>query len=183
MGPRPVMFPGMRVWLVLVAHLIVTIIKVAAPSGLRAVVAESLLLKHQLLILKPRREAAGAPSTCCRASSGAMSAALTTPSATAAPTAAPRTSMARRARTLCGVSREHIGEVLLRGEESGLAALLDPAGIERMTKRMQTYYQERVRAMQTRASEAPKDLQELTARLERLRAKLRKGGPGRPDGG
>jgi hypothetical protein len=40
------MFPGMREWLVLVAHLIVTIIKMAAPNGLRAVVAEPLLLKH-----------------------------------------------------------------------------------------------------------------------------------------
>ena len=52
------MFPGMREWLVLMAHLIVTIIKVAAPSGLRAVVAESLLLKHQLLILNRSRKKA-----------------------------------------------------------------------------------------------------------------------------
>jgi hypothetical protein len=37
----------MRDWLVLMAHLIVTIM---APGGARTVVAESLLLKHQLLI-------------------------------------------------------------------------------------------------------------------------------------
>jgi hypothetical protein len=34
----------MRGWLILMAHLIVTIIKIMAPGGARAVVAESLLL-------------------------------------------------------------------------------------------------------------------------------------------
>jgi hypothetical protein len=52
------MFPGMRESLVLMAHLIVTIIKVATPCGLRSVVAESLLLKHQLLILNRSRKKA-----------------------------------------------------------------------------------------------------------------------------
>jgi hypothetical protein len=52
------MFPGMREWLVLMAHPIVTIMKVAAPNGLRAVVAESLLLKQQLLILNRSRKKA-----------------------------------------------------------------------------------------------------------------------------
>src|SRR6266404_2133945 len=48
----------MRDGLVLLAHLIVTIIKVMAPGGARAVVAESLLLKHQLLVLtRSRRKA------------------------------------------------------------------------------------------------------------------------------
>jgi hypothetical protein len=48
----------MRDWLVLMAHLIVTIIKIMAPGGARAVVAESLLLKHQLLALNRSRRRA-----------------------------------------------------------------------------------------------------------------------------
>jgi hypothetical protein len=49
------MFPGMREWLVLFAHLIVTLIKIVAPERARAVIAESLLLRHQLLILNRSR--------------------------------------------------------------------------------------------------------------------------------
>jgi hypothetical protein len=75
------------------------------------------------------------------------------------------------------VPRKHIEDVLLRGPESGFAALLDPAGIERMAKRMQTYYTEQMKARQTRATERPKELQNLTARLERLRARLKAGDP------
>jgi hypothetical protein len=48
----------MRDWLVLMAHLIVTIIRIIAPGGARSVVAESLLLKHQLLILNRSRRKA-----------------------------------------------------------------------------------------------------------------------------
>jgi len=48
----------MRDWLILMAHLIVTIIRIMAPGGARAVVAESLLLKHQLLILNRSRKKA-----------------------------------------------------------------------------------------------------------------------------
>jgi hypothetical protein len=40
----------MRDWFVLIAHLIVTTIRTVTPGGARAVIAESLLLKHQLLI-------------------------------------------------------------------------------------------------------------------------------------
>src|SRR5258708_9032707 len=48
----------MRDWLVLMAHLIVTTIRTVTPGGARAVIAESLLLKHQLLILnRPRKKA------------------------------------------------------------------------------------------------------------------------------
>jgi hypothetical protein len=48
----------MRDWLVLMAHLIVTIIRIMAPGGARTVIAESLHLKHQLLILnRPRKRA------------------------------------------------------------------------------------------------------------------------------
>src|SRR5260370_3854012 len=48
----------MREWLILVAHLVVTMIKVAVPGGARSVVAESLILKHQLLILNRSRKRA-----------------------------------------------------------------------------------------------------------------------------
>jgi hypothetical protein len=57
-GRRGVMFSPMREWLILVAHLVVTIIKIAAPGGARSVVAESLILKHQLLILNRSRKRA-----------------------------------------------------------------------------------------------------------------------------
>jgi putative transposase len=57
-GSRSVMVSGMWEWLILVVHLIVTIVKVATPGGARSVVAESLILKHQLLILnRPRKRA------------------------------------------------------------------------------------------------------------------------------
>jgi len=48
----------MRDFFVLIVHLITTVIRLAKPGGLRAVVAESVLAKHQLLILnRPRRRA------------------------------------------------------------------------------------------------------------------------------
>ena len=48
----------MKDLLVLVAHLLTTIVKLLKPGGTRAVVAESLLLKHQLIIIsRPRRRA------------------------------------------------------------------------------------------------------------------------------
>jgi len=40
----------MRVILALIIHLLVTFVKLLRPGGVRAVAAESLLLKHQLLI-------------------------------------------------------------------------------------------------------------------------------------
>ena len=55
--------------------------------------------------------------------------------------------------------------------------LLSPERVALMAKEMQSYYAERLRAMQTRAAEAPKELQELTARIERLRERLKKGDP------
>src|SRR5262245_40516581 len=41
----------MREVVVLLVHLIATVVRVARPGGLRAVVAESVLVRHQLLIL------------------------------------------------------------------------------------------------------------------------------------
>ena len=45
-------------WLILVAHLFVTILKIATPGSARSVVAESLILKHQLFILNRTRKRA-----------------------------------------------------------------------------------------------------------------------------
>ena len=75
------------------------------------------------------------------------------------------------------VRKAHIENVLLRGPETGLAALLAPERVAKMAAEMQRYYADRVQAMQTRAIEAPRELQELTARIERLRERLRAGDP------
>jgi site-specific DNA recombinase len=75
------------------------------------------------------------------------------------------------------VRKDHIEDVLLRGEESGLAATLAPERVERLAKEMQTYYAERLREKETRAIEAPRELQELVARIARLRERLRAGDP------
>jgi putative transposase len=45
----------MREFFILIAHLLATIAKLAKPGGLGAVAAESVGLKHQLLIMKRRR--------------------------------------------------------------------------------------------------------------------------------
>src|SRR5450631_4853613 len=42
----------------LIAHLVTTLVRVALPGGVRAVIVESLLLKHQLLILNRSRKRA-----------------------------------------------------------------------------------------------------------------------------
>ena len=48
----------MRYFVLLLVHLIVTVVRLAGPGGLRGVVAESLLVKHQLLILRRGRKRA-----------------------------------------------------------------------------------------------------------------------------
>ena len=56
---------SMKHLLILAVHLLATIAKLVRPDGVRAVVAESLLLKHQLLIssrARRRREVIGAPA-------------------------------------------------------------------------------------------------------------------------
>ena len=42
----------MTLWFRLIAHLLVTLAQLASPGGVRAVAAESLAVKHQLLIRK-----------------------------------------------------------------------------------------------------------------------------------
>ena len=48
----------MRDVVILFLHLIVTVVRLARPGGLRSVVAESLLVKHQLCILNRGRKRA-----------------------------------------------------------------------------------------------------------------------------
>ena len=48
----------MRDVLILLVHLIVTLIRLARPGGIRAVVAESVFVKHQLVILNRSRNRA-----------------------------------------------------------------------------------------------------------------------------
>jgi putative transposase len=48
----------MRELFILIAHMLATIAKLAKPGGLGAVAAESVALKHQLLIMKRRRHRA-----------------------------------------------------------------------------------------------------------------------------
>ena len=55
--------------------------------------------------------------------------------------------------------------------------LLSEERIQRMATEMQKYLLERTRAIQTRVSEAPKELQDITARIARLRERLRNGDP------
>lgn len=53
--------------------------------------------------------------------------------------------------------------------------LLTPERAERMAKEMRAYFLDRSRAMETRAIEVPRELQELRARTERLRERLKQG--------
>src|SRR3989441_4935999 len=48
----------MRDLIVLLVHLITTVVRIARPGGLRSVVAESVLIKHQLLIVSRSRRRA-----------------------------------------------------------------------------------------------------------------------------
>ena len=48
----------MRDFIILFVHVIVTMVRLAGPGGLRSVVAESALIRHQLLILNRGRKRA-----------------------------------------------------------------------------------------------------------------------------
>ena len=43
---------------ILIAHLVTTLVRLVQPGGVRSVVAQSLALKHQLLVLQRRRKRA-----------------------------------------------------------------------------------------------------------------------------
>jgi hypothetical protein len=49
-------YSSMRNLAVLVIHLIATLVRLLGPGGVRSLVAESLLLKHQLLIVNRSRQ-------------------------------------------------------------------------------------------------------------------------------
>lgn len=72
------------------------------------------------------------------------------------------------------VRRDRVEEALLGPIRNDLLA---PERVAQMAKEMQEYYLDRVRAMETRATEAPQELQELAARIERLRDRLKRGDP------
>ena len=72
------------------------------------------------------------------------------------------------------VRRDRIEPILLDPIRKDL---LSPERVERMAKQMQASYLNHVRATQTRAMEQPQELQELTARIERLRERLKQGDP------
>ena len=48
----------MRDLIILVVHLITTVLRLVRPGGVRAIVAESVLAKHQLMILNRSRRRA-----------------------------------------------------------------------------------------------------------------------------
>jgi hypothetical protein len=48
----------MRDFLILVVHVIVTLARLPKPGGVRSIVAESVLIRHQLLILNRGRKRA-----------------------------------------------------------------------------------------------------------------------------
>src|ERR1017187_6649245 len=52
------MFSGIMEIFALIAHLVTALVRVALPGGVRAVIPESLLLKHQLLVLSRSRNRA-----------------------------------------------------------------------------------------------------------------------------
>ena len=58
-----------------------------------------------------------------------------------------------------------------------LKDLLSPARVARMAQELRAAYLERTKSAAERAVEAPRELQELDARLERLRERLRQGDP------
>src|SRR5437879_1481719 len=63
----------MRNLIILFVHLLTTLIRLASPGGLRSVVAESILLKHQLLILSRCRRRAPNLLVCDRLIAGLCS--------------------------------------------------------------------------------------------------------------
>jgi hypothetical protein len=61
---------GMRDFILLFVHVIVTMVRLAGPGGLRSVVAESAMVRHQLLILNSGRKRAPNLRTTDRTAAG-----------------------------------------------------------------------------------------------------------------
>jgi site-specific DNA recombinase len=72
------------------------------------------------------------------------------------------------------VRRDHAEQVLLAPIRDELLA---PERVARMAQEMEAYYQERLRLRSARATDAPRELRELEARIARLRERLERGDP------
>ena len=72
------------------------------------------------------------------------------------------------------VRRDRIDQILLAPIRD---ELLVPERAASMARKMQDYYCQRVAAMQARAVETPQELQDSTARIQRLSDRLRRGDP------
>ena len=72
------------------------------------------------------------------------------------------------------VRRDHLENVILGPVRDGLLA---PDRVKRMAKEMEAEFARRIRDNATRAEAAPKELQDLDARLARLRSRLIEGDP------
>ncbi len=84
-------------------------------------------------------------------------------------------SAGRAAEPVCiRVRREHAERVLL---DPILDELLAPERAQRMAREIERQYRERIVQRQARSAEQPKELQELNARIDRLRARLKAGDP------
>jgi hypothetical protein len=75
------------------------------------------------------------------------------------------------------VRRDHAEDVLPGRLRSDLLA---PQSVKQIAQDMQAYFLERSRALEAQAIEAPRELQELTARITRLRERLKAGDPDMP---
>jgi hypothetical protein len=76
------------------------------------------------------------------------------------------------------VRRDRVENILLGPIRDDL---LKPDRVARMAKEMQGYFSDRVQAIQARATEAPRELEELEARIGRLRDRLKHGDPDMPE--
>jgi hypothetical protein len=72
------------------------------------------------------------------------------------------------------VRRDRIEQILLGPIRDKLPG---PERVASMAKEMQEYYRQRTEAIQPRAVETPQELEDLAARIERLRGRLRRGDP------
>ena len=76
------------------------------------------------------------------------------------------------------VRRDRVENILLGPIRDDL---LKPDRVARMVREMQGYFSERVQATQSRATEVPCELEELDARIVRLRDRLKRGDPDMPE--
>lgn len=73
------------------------------------------------------------------------------------------------------IRRDAIEAKILQNDDSPIGGLLAPERVARMATELEQLYAEHLRQSTARAVEAPKELRELVARIERLRERLRTG--------